>query len=224
MRAINTIVFAALLLSRTAYAQRSFDPFDQFHNDIAAVAAQQAAAARGEHHEREALHETDPPISPVPDNGLERLRQLKPLIGGIFDEYGVPQEFLLVGLVESGYRTNAVSSADAVGMWQFVESTARRFGLIDASGDHRSDLVRSTHAAAAYLKFLLGRYKDWRLALAAYNAGEERVDRAITAAGSTDFSANVLRMFLPEETLNYVPAVLRRMAEARSAGLIQSGN
>ena len=207
-------------------AQPATDTFAGTHRSLVEAATREATAAR----EALANQPSAQPAIDLPDlaeietaPGLTRLRELKPVIGPIFTMHDVPQEFLLVGLVESGYRTNAVSPADAVGMWQFVASTARRFGLIDRTGDYRTNLIRSTHAAAEYLKSLLAQYKDWRLALAAYNAGEDRVDRAIAAAGSADFSELARRRLLPEETLTYVPAVLKRMAEARSAGLIQAG-
>jgi soluble lytic murein transglycosylase-like protein len=227
MRANVSILFLAVFLaSVNVYGQIGSDPFADSHRDILDAAARETAAVRQQNTPAERPR-TDVPaesISTLPDSGLERFRELKPLLSGIFEEYGVPQDFLLVGLVESGYRPDAISSANAVGMWQFMESTARRFGLIDRTGDHRTDVIRSTYAAAAYLKFLLAQYKDWRLALAAYNAGEERVDQAISVAGSADFSVIARRMLLPPETLSYVPAVLKRMAEARSAGLLQSGN
>ena len=224
---ISIILFVAVLLASTnVYGQIGSDPFADFHRDILDAAAREAASARHQNAvvERQRTDVPEASLATLPDSGLERLRELKPLLAGIFEEYGVPQDFLLVGLVESGYKPGAVSTANAVGMWQFMESTARRFGLIDRTGDHRTDVVRSTHAAAAYLKFLLAQYRDWRLALAAYNAGEERVDDAIAVAGSPDFSVITRRMLLPPETLSYVPAVLKRMAEARNAGLLQSGN
>ena len=142
-------------------------------------------------------------------------------MASIFREEGVPHEFLLVGLIESGYRNNAVSPAAAVGMWQFIPSTARRFGLLDESGDYRTDLDRSTRAAARYLRFLLDRFSDWRLALAAYNAGEQRVERAIELGRTRDFTKLSDMRLLPEETRNYVPSVLRAIAQARNLGVLQ---
>ncbi len=154
---------------------------------------------------------------------MRRLRALQPLLAGIFLDEGVPLDFLLVGLIESGYRTAAVSPAQAAGMWQFVPETARRFGLINAQGDFRTDVVRSTRAAARYLRLLLDQFQDWRLALAAYNAGEERVEEAIRKSRSRDFSEISRLGLLPEETLHYVPAVLGAIAEARNQGFFESG-
>jgi membrane-bound lytic murein transglycosylase D len=223
------ILVVIFLIALNVNAQSAGDPFADLLQDLMrtakretdAVAAQPTSAA--EANQSQFIPREDAPLANSGDRGLVKLRELKPLLGKIFEAHGVPQEFLLVGLVESGYRTDAVSPADAVGMWQFVDPTARRFGLIDDTGDSRTDLIRSTHAAAAYLKSLLTQYGDWRLALAAYSAGEDRLDRAIAAAGSTDFSKIARQHLLPEETLNYVPVVLRRMVEARSVGLIEPG-
>jgi membrane-bound lytic murein transglycosylase D len=146
------------------------------------------------------------------------------VIGKIFYEEGVPRELLLVGLVESGYQSDAVSPAQAVGMWQFIPETARRFGLINDHGDFRTDVLRSTRAAAQYLRVLLDQFQDWRLALAAYNAGEDRVEEAIRRARSRDFSTISRLRLLPDETLNYVPAVLSAIAEARNHGLLAWGD
>jgi membrane-bound lytic murein transglycosylase D len=139
----------------------------------------------------------------------------------IFREEGAPQEFMLVGLIESGYQPRAVSPAHAVGIWQFVPDTARRFGLINDQGDFRTDTLRSTRAAARYMKALVDEFQDWRLALAAYNAGEDRVEEAIRKAQSRDFSRLARLRLLPEETLSYVPAVLSTIAEARNRGLLE---
>jgi membrane-bound lytic murein transglycosylase D len=139
----------------------------------------------------------------------------------IFRDEGAPQEFMLVGLIESGYQPRAVSPAQAAGIWQFVPDTARRFGLINDQGDFRTDMLRSTRAAARYMKALVDEFQDWRLALAAYNAGEDRVEEAIRKAQSRDFSRLARLRLLPEETLSYVPAVLSAIAEARNRGLLE---
>ena len=160
-------------------------------------------------------------IGGIGDPGFSRLQQFHPLMAPIFAAEGVPHEFLLVGLIESAYRNDAVSPAQAVGMWQFIPSTARRFGLMNEFGDYRTDFERSTRAAARYLRFLLDKFSDWRLALAAYNAGEDRVERAIKVGRTRDFSRLSDMRLLPEETRNYVPSVLRAIAEARNLGVLQ---
>lgn len=124
----------------------------------------------------------------------------------------MPLELALLPMVESGYDPTAYSYARASGMWQFMPYTGRRFGL-EANWwyDGRRDPLRSTEAALDYLAWLHERYDDWALALAAYNAGEGRVDQALARAGERDYWA----LDLPRETENYVPKLLalRRILE-----------
>jgi hypothetical protein len=210
-----------------AFAQGGEDPFEGLDRGLAVAASRELQLVRSQ----EAPHQRDVPgnaevvqdasvISVNSTPAFVRLQMLLPVIRPIFEDEGVPQDLMLVGLVESGYRPDAVSSARAVGMWQFMPETARRFGLIDNEGDFRSDVLRSTRAAAKYLKFLLEQFQDWRLALAAYNAGEDRVEEAIHKADSRDFSTLARLRLLPEETVQYVPAVLSAIAQARNRGFL----
>lgn len=123
--------------------------------------------------------------------------------------HGLPVDLIAVAKVESALDPRARSPKGALGMWQLMPATAQRFGLAEAD---RTDPVRSTVAAARLLRYLYSRFDDWRLALAAYNAGEGAVDRAIRQAGSRDFAEIARRRLLPGETLQYVPKVsaLRR--------------
>jgi membrane-bound lytic murein transglycosylase D len=115
-----------------------------------------------------------------------------------------------VARVESRFNPLALSSKGARGIFQLMPATARRFGLrVDAAVDERVDAGRSGVAAARYLNFLHGLFGDWKLALAAYNAGENRVIAAIQKAGSRDFQEISRRRLLPEETRLYVPKVIR---------------
>jgi len=113
-------------------------------------------------------------------------------------------------LVESAGQPTALSPKGARGIWQFMPDTARRYGLaVTANVDERIEVVKSTVAAARYLHDLYQRFGDWRLAFAAYNAGEQAVERAVARTGHADFSR--IDRALPEETRNYVPAVMRAM-------------
>lgn len=146
-----------------------------------------------------------------------RLARFRPMIERIFAEEGVPSEWIWVGLVESGYDPFARSPKNAVGIWQLIPETARRYGLWIGTGrDDRTDPALATRAAARHLRFLYNNFGDWLLALAAYNAGEQRVAGAVQRAGVRDFWELSRMRLLPRETRYYVPAVLaaRRIAGA----------
>ncbi len=141
---------------------------------------------------------------PIPDESSLR---------AIFREEGVPEEFIYVGLVESGYSSDAVSNAGAVGPWQFIDETGHRYGLKRGKkGDDRRNLLKSTRAAARYLRDLHDTLGDWKLALAGYNAGENRVLKAMQKASTRDFWS--IRYLLPHETADYVPRVLAAISIA----------
>jgi membrane-bound lytic murein transglycosylase D len=123
---------------------------------------------------------------------------------------GIPEELSWLPLIESGYKVNALSTARALGLWQFIPSTGYKFGLKrDKYIDERLDPVKSTQAAIAYLKELHSMFGDWSTVLAAYNCGEGRVLRVIR-----DQNINYLDNFwdlyekLPNETARYVPRFL----------------
>ncbi|MEI8595441.1 lytic transglycosylase domain-containing protein [Photobacterium sp. Hal280] len=114
----------------------------------------------------------------------------------------LPANLALLPMIESTFRVDAVSSANAAGLWQLIPATAERFGLqVQADNDERFDVKKSTQAAVAYLSFLYNKFdQDLALTLAAYNAGEGRVGRAMKKANSHQFTA----LSLPKETRDYV--------------------
>lgn len=128
----------------------------------------------------------------------------------IFREEGLPLELLSIAKVESNFNPLALSPKGARGLWQFMPATARRYGLrVDVLRDDRLDGGKSTRAAARYLRDLHMQFKDWPLALAAYNAGEDAVQRAIQRTGDTNFWTLSSARQLPRETRLYVPSILR---------------
>lgn len=127
----------------------------------------------------------------------------------IFQDEGVPIELLNLALVESGFRPNARSGSGAVGMWQFMKGTARSYGLtVSFLTDERKDPILSTIAAVRLLRDLYFTYEDWPLALAAYNAGPGRVDRAMIKTGQKDYWELCRQKALSRETRNFVPKIL----------------
>jgi len=140
---------------------------------------------------------------------ISRSGRYLPMIQRIFRERGLPEELAYTAMIESGFSPRAVSRVGAKGMWQFMEATGRRYGLvIDRWLDERLDPVKSTMAAAAYLGDLYGLFGHWFLAQAGYNAGEARVGRAIQRARTSDFWALTQTRHLPDETKLFVPQIL----------------
>lgn len=122
---------------------------------------------------------------------------------------GFSEAPLALAIAESGANPNAHSRAGAAGMWQFIRSTGKLYGLEnDYWVDERMDLARSTHESMRHLRDLHDRFNSWELAYAAYNAGPRRVSRAIRFSGSHDFWTLRRRHFLPRETRNYVPKIV----------------
>ncbi len=133
-------------------------------------------------------------------------------VAGILREKGLPPSLMGVAAVESGFNPLALSPKGARGLWQLMPETAQRYGLVvDSLRDERADPLKSTQAAAQYLKDLFAQFGDWPLALAAYNAGERRVAQAIERVGTRDFWTLRRQAALPNETLRYVPAVMAKL-------------
>ncbi len=125
------------------------------------------------------------------------------LIENVLTQYRLPKELKYLAVIESNLNAYAISWAGAVGPWQFMPETGRRYGLrVDHWVDERRNYYRSTQAAAFYLAKLYRQFNDWLLVIAAYNGGEGRVESAIRKSGSRDFWK--LQYLLPEESRNHV--------------------
>ena len=140
---------------------------------------------------------------------LNRGAKYRDLVLETLKEEGVPAELYYLAMIESGYSTGAKSWASAVGIWQFIRGTGKRYGLkINKYVDERKDPVRATRAAARYLASLYRVYQNWELAMSAYNAGEGRVLGAIMRGHTRDFWELSRKKLLPRETRNYVPKMM----------------
>lgn len=144
------------------------------------------------------------------EDGLARGSRYLPMIQEVFQAKGLPLDLAYVPLIESAFKPTALSRAQAKGMWQFEAPTARDVGLRQNWFlDERSDPEKATHGAALYLRDLKAMFDgDWTLALAAYNAGQGRVLRAMKLSKKTDYwELTKTSRFLPRETREYVPMV-----------------
>jgi membrane-bound lytic murein transglycosylase D len=143
------------------------------------------------------------------ENALARSGQYHDMILRILKEEGVPQDLIYLAQAESGFRPLALSHAGARGMWQFMSSRAKGYGLQRTWWiDERQDPEKATRAAARHLKDLYNQFGDWYLAMAAYNSGPGTVQSAVKRTGYADFWELYRRNVLPRETRNYVPIIL----------------
>ncbi len=206
--------------------------FSAFHQTLNATASQLLASAQ--HPPAVAHPSSDLPLTSGlsrPDEeeqvvrsiqlreAVERVQKLQPVFEPVLRQEGVPQQLAAVVLVESGGWSTALSAKGARGLWQLMPDTARRYGLVVSTNrDERLNVDKSTRAAARYLRDLHEQFNDWSLVFAAYNAGEQTVQRAIDRSGTTDFSR--LNRFLPAETRSYVPAVWASLARLGYKGTV----
>ncbi len=148
--------------------------------------------------------------------GLVRIHSAPTFIEDILKANALPPKLAAVVMVESAGDPKALSAKGARGLWQLMPDTARRYGLrVDDQIDERVDLVKSTFAAVRYLSDLYETFRDWPLALAAYNYGENRIQKLMDRTGIRRFSEMAAKRLLPAETAQYVPAVLSLMASRR---------
>jgi len=152
---------------------------------------------------------------PWPDSAKLYVPQLK----AIFAAQKVPPELVWIAEVESSFDRRARSPAGAAGLFQLMPATARRYGLSTWPLDHRLRPEESARAAAQYIGYLHGEFKDWRLALAAYNAGEGTVQKMLRQQKAKSFDAIATR--LPAETQMYVPRVEAVLARREGVQLSQ---
>jgi membrane-bound lytic murein transglycosylase D len=132
-----------------------------------------------------------------------------PMLGNMLEDNGLPRDLIYLAMAESGFQAKAKSYAKAVGLWQFIPSTGRHYGLkIDWYIDERRDPIKSTIAASKYLKKLYEDYGDWEIAASAYNAGEGKVNRAIARYKTDNFWDLRKGRYLKSETKNYVPKIM----------------
>lgn len=141
---------------------------------------------------------------------MKRWLNLSPLfvpsIQKTFKKKSIPKELAYLSLIESGLSAHAISSANAVGYWQFISSTARRYGLkTNWWLDERRDFIKSTYAAASYLNDLYNLFRSWDLAASAYNMGENRLMKLIEKHKTRHFWTLCQKKDFPRETKEYIP-------------------
>lgn len=144
---------------------------------------------------------------------LARKPQYEAMIAEKLRRRGMPRDLMYLAMIESGFNPEAHSTANAIGIWQLVPDTARRYGLrVDETVDERRDAEKATDAALSYLSYLYNRFGSWYLAAAAYNTGENRVARVMSeATGSeTGTDADYYRLWdqWPGETRDFVPVMI----------------
>ena len=148
---------------------------------------------------------------------IKRGEKYRPMIEAVLIDKGLPLDIYYIALIESGFVNSARSKASAVGMWQFMKGTGKRYGLrVNSYVDERRDPIRSAVAAASYFSDLHRVFQSWFLAFAAYSSGEGRVLNAIMRKGTRDYWKLIRAKGLPRETRDYVPKFLAAAWVARS--------
>lgn len=222
----NPHTFALVVLSFAVLANRSAAqhdrPFAAIDSSLAQAADTLLQSSTTSRMDSTANRQAPEPASPrnfreKASAATARFDRLRPIVNPILEQEGIPAELAAVILVESGGNTAALSPKGARGLWQLMPDTARRYGLtVDAIRDDRLGVIPSTRAAARYLRDLHMQFGSWPLALAAYNTGEQHVQRAIGRTHVAEFGALSSLGLFPLETRNYVPAVLAAMHSSAS--------
>jgi membrane-bound lytic murein transglycosylase D len=189
-----TIVGTFSLMALVSFATHSVVQARNLSREEAIKAAQVAALGSGVPVDmNDLVHESMVRYTSTPEGrkhlkgALERLPRYREMIQRKIAEYGLPAELIAVPMYESGFRNDLVSSAKAAGIWQFIPQTARRYQLkVEPDKDERVNEELETDAAMRYLTDLHARFKDWRLAIKAYNEGEKRVESLIQKYASRD--------------------------------------
>lgn len=147
---------------------------------------------------------------------LSRSGRYLPIIQEYLREAGLPEDLAYLAMIESGFNERAYSRARAVGIWQFIKGTGKNYGLtINSYIDERRDPIKSTRAAVAYLSDLYEEFGSWHLAVAAYNAGEGKIRKAIKKYDTTDFWEIAQGKYLKLETKRYVPKLIAAILIAK---------
>jgi membrane-bound lytic murein transglycosylase D len=140
---------------------------------------------------------------------LAQSSKYAPLMRSVLQENGLPEDLVYLSLIESGFNPYAYSRSKAVGLWQFIAPTGKRYGLkVNAWVDERRDPEKSTLAAALYLKDLYDMFECWYLAAAGYNAGEGKIARGMKRYRTEDFWELTKYRYLKRETKDYVPQMI----------------
>jgi len=147
---------------------------------------------------------------------LARSSRYLPMIKEEFAKAGLPLDLAYLPMIESGFNTTVSSRASAVGTWQFMRATGQNYGLtVNNYVDERRDPVKSTKAAAAYLSKLYKQFDSWHLAVAAYNAGEGKITRAMKQSDTDDFWEIAQSQYIHSETKLYVPQLIAAIMIAK---------
>jgi membrane-bound lytic murein transglycosylase D len=151
---------------------------------------------------------------------LERASRYLPFIQEELRKANLPADLAFMVMIESGFSSHARSTADAVGPWQFIQTTGYRYGLEKNWWlDERKDLRKATHAAIRYIKDLRKEFSSWYLVAAAYNMGENGLRRIIKRHGTNDYWTLVRKKAIPKETQEYVPKILAAMLISKAPSL-----